>query len=86
MFSLAETGVEVPLGGKKPITDADYGGVRFEDAALPDNLLTNPGFQDGLNGWYVEFGKPLIDETGGPDGKRCLPGSHSPARRRRQET
>jgi hypothetical protein len=61
-FSLAEEGAKVPLGGQKPITDADYAGVRFDDANLPANLIVNPGFEDGLKVWYVETGKPAIDE------------------------
>jgi hypothetical protein len=71
-FSLAEEGVKVPLGGQRPVTDADYGGVRFDDAALPANLLTNPGFEDGLNGWYIESGKPAIDEQVHASGSRSL--------------
>jgi hypothetical protein len=71
-FSLAEEGVQVPLGGQKPITDADYAGVRFDDANFPANLLPNPGFEDGLSGWYVEFGKPAIDEQVYAEGKRSL--------------
>ena len=71
-FSLAEEGVQVPLGGQKPITEADYGGLKFDDANLPANLITNPGFEDGLNPWYVEFGKPQIDEAVHFTGKRSL--------------
>jgi hypothetical protein len=71
-FSLAEEGVEVPLGGEKPITEADYGGVRFEDASLPANLIPNAGFEDGLAGWYTEVGKPQIDERVAAEGERSL--------------
>ena len=55
-FALTEAGVQVPLGGQRPVTDADYAGIRFADSALPENLLTNPGFEDGLNGWFLESG------------------------------
>ena len=71
-FSLAEAGVSAPLGGQKPITDADYGGVRFDDGNLPANLVPNPGFEDGLNGWYVESGKPQVDERIHSEGQRSL--------------
>jgi hypothetical protein len=71
-FALTLEGVKVPLGGQKPITDADYAGVRVDDANLPPNLLTNAGFEDGLNGWYVEFGKPVVDEQVHAGGQRSL--------------
>lgn len=71
-FSLAEETVQVPLGGQKPVTDADYGGVRFEDASLPANLLTNAGFEDGVKGWYVENGAPVVDEDVHVGGTRSL--------------
>ena len=44
--SLAETGVDVPLGGRPALTDADYAGIRLEDSDLPQNLLQNAGFED----------------------------------------
>ncbi|MCX7597773.1 MAG: hypothetical protein N2512_02750 [Armatimonadetes bacterium] len=71
-FALTYEGVGVPLGGQKPITDEDYAGLRFDDAALPENLLTNPGFEDGLAGWYVEHGQPAIDDTAAASGHRSL--------------
>jgi hypothetical protein len=52
-FSFAEAGVEVPLGGQAPLRDGDYAGVRFDDANLPENLLTNGGFEEGLKGWQL---------------------------------
>lgn len=72
-LALTEAGVQVPLGGQKPITDADYAGVRFDDAALPQNLLRNAGFEQGLDQWYVESGKPIVDQrvaSGGQQGLR----------------
>ena len=71
-FALTEEGVQVPPGGQKPLTDADYAGVRFDDAELPDNLLSNPGFENGLDGWYLENGKPGIDEQVFVGGKRSV--------------
>jgi hypothetical protein len=50
-LSFAEAGTEVPLGGRVPLQDKDYAGVRFDDADLPANLLTNGGFEDGMAGW-----------------------------------
>ena len=71
-LALTEAGVQVPLGGQKPIADADYAGVRFDDAALSQNLLQNPGFERGLDHWYVESGKPQIDHRGVSPGRRSL--------------
>jgi len=71
-FALAEAGVDVPLGGQKPITDADYAGVRFHDAALPENLLKNAGFEEGLDRWFVESGKPQIDRRAAAAGRQSL--------------
>ena len=71
-FALTEAGVAVPLGGQKPVTDADYAGVRFHDAALPKNLLKNPGFEEGLADWFVESGKPKIDATTVAAGRNSL--------------
>lgn len=70
--SLAEEGVVVPLGGQKPITDADYAGLRFDDAHLPENLLANGGFEQGVEGWYLESGKPVVEEATAAEGKKCL--------------
>ena len=49
--SVAEEGVDVPLGGQKLLTDEDYAGIRFDDNALPLNLIQNPGFEQGLTNW-----------------------------------
>jgi hypothetical protein len=71
-FALTEAGVEVPLGGQRPVTDADYAGVRFADDALPENLLPNPGFEEGWSGWFLESGQPQIDERTSAAGRRSL--------------
>ncbi len=71
-FALTEAGIQVPLGGQKPITEADYAGVRFDDAALPQNLLQNPGLEEGFDRWYVESGKPQIDERVAAAGRRSV--------------
>ena len=71
-FALTEAGVDVPLGGQKPVTKADYAGVRFDDAALPQNLLVNPSFEDGLTGWFMEGSKPAIDGTTAAAGRKSL--------------
>jgi hypothetical protein len=52
-FSFSEAGVEVPLGGQAPLRDEDYAGIRLDDANLPENLLTNGGFEEGLKGWQL---------------------------------
>lgn len=71
-FSLAYEGVVVPAGGQREIPESEYGGVRFEDGALPANLLANPGFEEGLTGWFTEIGRPRIDETAAAEGSRSL--------------
>ena len=71
-FALTEAGVDVPLGGQKSITEADYAGVRFDDAALPKNRLANPSFEEGLTGWFMESGKPTIDGTTAAAGRHSL--------------
>lgn len=71
-FALTEAGVKVPLGGQKPMTDADFGGVRLDDAKLPENVLQNPGFEDGLAGWLIETGKPVIDQAVHASGARAM--------------
>jgi len=71
-FALTLEGVVVPLGGQKPVADEDYAGLRFDDAALAENLLTNPGFEDGLAGWYIEAGQPVVDDTVAASGLRSL--------------
>ncbi len=50
-FSFAKAGTEVPLGGQVPLRDEDYAGIRFEDGALPGNLLANGGFEEGMTAW-----------------------------------
>jgi len=62
----------VPPGGQRRITEADYAGIRFDDARLPENLLANAGFEDGLRGWYIESGQPQIDERIFAGGKQSL--------------
>jgi len=48
-FSLALPGVDVPLGGQVALADADYAGIRFEDGALPANLVQHGDFEaDGV--------------------------------------
>jgi len=71
-LALTEAGVQVPLGGQKPITDADYAGIRFDDATLPQNLLRNAGFEQGLDHWYVESGKPKLDGQVASTGRQSL--------------
>jgi len=51
--SIAEEGIDVPLGGKVGLRDSDYAGVRFHDGELPDNLLKNGAFTDGVRQWRV---------------------------------
>jgi len=70
--SLAEEGVTVPLGGQKPLTEADYAGLRFDDATMPENLLANGGFEQGVEGWYLESGKPVVEEATAAEGKKSL--------------
>ena len=50
-FSLAPEGVAVELGGATPLADSDYAGIRLADAELPDNLLRNGGFEQGMEHW-----------------------------------
>ncbi|MHB8969486.1 MAG: carbohydrate binding domain-containing protein [Pirellulaceae bacterium] len=71
-FALTELGVQVPWGGQRPVTDADYAGVRFADADLPGNLLPNSGFEEDLNGWFVESGEPQIDRRISAVGQHSL--------------
>jgi len=71
-FSLAEEGVEVPLGGEKVYTDADYAGLRFDDGALAENLLQGPGFEEGLGSWVAEVGTPVIDRKVAGEGTASL--------------
>lgn len=52
-FSLAEEGVKVELGGQPALTDADYAGIRLDDANLPENLLQNGSFEEGIKGWQI---------------------------------
>ena len=76
--SLSLQGVEVPLGGERPITEADYGGVRFDDTDLPANLIPNAGFEQGLQDWYVESGQPVVDDTTAAEGERSVRFDGSP--------
>jgi hypothetical protein len=50
-FFFAEAGTEVPLGGEVQLKDEDYAGIRLDDADLPENLLVNGGFEEGMQGW-----------------------------------
>jgi len=52
-LSFAEAGVDVPLGGETALRDEDFAGKRFDDAALPQNLLLNGGFENGMQGWQM---------------------------------
>ena len=52
-FSFAEAETEVPLGGQVPLRDEDYAGIRLRDDALPENLLANGGFEEGMEGWQM---------------------------------
>lgn len=71
-FALTEAGVQVPLGGQRPVTDADYAGIRLADSALPENLFANPGFEDGFRGWFLESGEPQIDAQTAAAGRQSL--------------
>ena len=51
--SIAENGVDVPLGGKVALRDSDYAGIRFHDNSLPANLLKNGDFERGMSPWRV---------------------------------
>jgi len=51
--SIADQGVDVPLGGKIGLDDSDYAGVRFDDAKLPNDLLKNGDFEKGLRPWRI---------------------------------
>lgn len=70
--SLAEEGVPVPLGGQKPVTDADYAGLRFDDVSLPQNLLADGSFEKGVESWFIESGRPVVDEATAGEGKSSL--------------
>lgn len=73
--TLAEKGVEVPLGGRAKLTDADYAGIRFADNNLPANILRNPGFEDSRFGpWRPMNGdsKATLDSTKGATGSASL--------------
>jgi hypothetical protein len=52
-FSLADEGTTVLLGGKAPLTDADYAGIRLDPANLPTNLLLNGSFEEGMKEWQT---------------------------------
>lgn len=51
--SIAQDGIDVPLGGVVKLADGDFAGVRFQDGKLPGNLLQNGGFEHGLLPWGV---------------------------------
>ncbi len=72
-FSFAEAGVEVPLGGEIALRDEDYAGKRFEDADLPDNLLVNGGFEEGMAGWQML----PADYSARVDASQAHSGTHS---------
>ncbi len=69
--SIAEAGVDVPLGGKVGLRDSDYAGVRFTDRDLPDNLLKNGGFEKGLRPWRI-VGKGSTARVEAVDGNPAL--------------
>jgi len=54
------------------VTDADYAGIPLADSALPENLLANPGFEDGFRGWFLESGEPQIDAQTAAAGRQSL--------------
>lgn len=72
--SLARPGVTVPVGGHVELADADFAGVRFDDARLPENLLKNPGFEQGLKAWQTMGGgsAAAVDTTRAAGGKASL--------------
>ena len=72
-FSVARAGVEVPLGGQVALRDEDYAGQRFEDDALPANLLVNGGFEEGMKAW----GKIPADYTADVDATAAHSGERS---------
>ena len=51
--SLAQEGIDVPLGCKIALRDEDYAGLRFSDGALPKDLLKNGDFEKGLSPWRI---------------------------------
>lgn len=64
-FSLARAGVDVPLGGLLPLDDSDYAGIRLDDAALPDSVLTNSSFDVDPAGWgVVTHGSSIAWDSG----------------------
>ena len=54
--SIAKEGVDVPLGGVIKLADTDYAGLRFDDGQLPENLLKNGSFEEGLRSWRIVGG------------------------------
>ncbi len=72
-FSLAEEGVKVELGGQPALTDADYAGIRLDEANLPGNLLVNGSFEEGMKGWQVMNPATPATVAAGPEaGTHCL--------------
>lgn len=70
--SFAEQGVVVPLGGRLPLTDDDYGGIMFDDKSLAPNLLSNPGFENDFSNWTRERGPSEIDNKISHSGNKSL--------------
>ena len=69
--SIAEEGVEVPLGGAIKLSDHDFAGVRFQDRKLPENLLHNGDFEKGLLPWRA-LGRGSTAKVEARDGARAL--------------
>lgn len=67
-LSLALEGVDVPLGGYQSLNDADYAGIRFDDANLPDNLVANSGFEAQLEPWRKMGEKSKLARVKDPTG------------------
>ncbi|MBI2302240.1 MAG: hypothetical protein HYU66_25335 [Armatimonadetes bacterium] len=67
--SIAAAGVEVPVGGFQTLRDEDYAGIRFDDANLPAELLTNGGLEENLNGWGVQRHGADIAWSADPTGR-----------------
>lgn len=72
--SVADEGVEVPPGGRMALRDEDYAGERFDDDALPENLLTNGSFEEGMAGWVKLPGDypAQVDQTVAHSGSACF--------------
>ena len=67
-LSLAEPGIDVPVGGTVALADADYAGLRFEDGKLPENLVQQGDFEaDG--GWQYTRGESDARRIEDPTGR-----------------